>query len=98
VHIPLQARIADHAGKAAAAAQWPSPARWASRRMRAAGRGRLGALGAENPARLCEPSQNGLMPDFPHRHSAIVSRPGSISLPSWSSRRKSPRTISGPSR
>ena len=62
------------------------------------GRGRLGALGAENPARLCEPSQNGLMPDLPHRQSAIVSRPGSISPPSWSSSRKSPRTISGPSR
>ena len=69
-----------------------------SRRICAAGRGRLGALGAENPDRLCVPSQKGLMPDFPHRHSAMVSRPGSISAPSWSTSRKSPRTISGPSR
>jgi hypothetical protein len=66
--------------------------------MRATGRGRAGALGALNPARLCVPSQKGLMPDFPHRHSATVSRPGSIVVPSWSTRRKSPRTISGPSR
>ena len=42
------------------------------RRSCAAGRGRLGALGAENPDRLWVPSQNGLMPDFPHRHSAMV--------------------------
>jgi hypothetical protein len=70
----------------------------ASRRICAAGRGRLGALGAEKPDRLCVPSQKGLIPDFPHRHSAIVSRPGSISTPSWSTSRKSPRTISGPSR
>ena len=45
-------------------------------------RGRLGALGAENPDLLCVPSQKGLMPDFPHRHSAMVCRPGSISAPS----------------
>ena len=72
--------------------------RWASRRIRAAGRGRHGALGAEKPDRLWVPSQNGLMPDLPHRQSATVSRPGSISTPSWSTSRKSPRTISGPSR
>ena len=57
---------------------WPpdrSPGRRSSpaaRRICAAGRGRLGALGAENPDRLCVPSQKGLMPDFPQRHSAIV--------------------------
>jgi hypothetical protein len=44
--------------------------------MAAAGRGRLGALGAAKPERLWVPSQNGLMPDFPHRHSATVLRPG----------------------
>src|SRR3954465_127346 len=70
----------------------------ASRWIRAAGRGRLGALGAEKPARLCVPSQKGLIPDLPQRHSAIVSRPGSMSTPSWSTSRKSPRTINGPSR
>ncbi len=49
----------------------------ASRRIAcAAGRGRLGALGAEKPDRLCVPSQKGLMPDFPHRQSAIVSPAG----------------------
>ena len=42
----------------------------------APGRGRLGALGAEKPDRLCAPSQNGLMPDLPHRHSAMVSPAG----------------------
>ena len=47
---------------------------------------------------LWVPSQNGLIADLPHRHSAIVCRPGSISDPSWSTSRKSPRTISGPSR
>src|SRR3954470_5983886 len=66
--------------------------------MRAAGRGRGGALGAAKPDRLWVPSQKGLMPDFPHRHSATVSRPGSISSPSWSTSRNSPRTIRGPSR
>ena len=50
--------------------------RRASRTICAAGRGRLGALGAEKPDRLCVPSQNGLMPDFPHRQSAIVSAAG----------------------
>ena len=64
-----------------------------------AGRGRLGALGAENPDRLCVPSQKGLMPDFPHRHSAMVvaARDRSRRRPGRRSR-KSPRTISGPSR
>ena len=47
--------------------------------------------------RLCEPSQNGLIADRPHRHRATVCRPGSISVPSTSSSRTSPRTISGPS-
>ena len=64
----------------------------------AAGRGRDGALAAWKPDRLWVPSQNGLMPDLPQRHSATVSAPGSISLPSVSTSRKSPRTISGPSR
>ena len=50
----------------------------------------LGALGAAKPERLCAPSQNGLMPDLPQRHRAIVRRPGSMSTPSWSTRRKPP--------
>ena len=78
-------------------APWPESL-WAFRRIWAAGRGRDGALGAEKPLRLCEPSQNGLMPDLPQRHRAIVCRPGSMSPPSWSTSRKLPRTISGPSR
>ena len=89
-------------GRPALAAWRPALAaasrRPAARRCGAAGRGRRGALGAVKPERLWVPSQNGLMPDLPHRHSAIVSRPGSISAPSWSTSRKSPRTISGPSR
>jgi len=41
-----------------------------------------GALDARNPAVLCEPSQNGLTEDRPHRHSATVDRPGAIGSPS----------------
>src|SRR3954465_8120926 len=38
------------------------------------------------------------MRDLPHRHNATVSRPVSITLPSWSCMRNGPRTNSGPSR
>ena len=44
------------------------------------------------------PSQNGRRRDLPQRQSATVSRPASISLPSWSRSRNGPRTSSGPSR
>jgi len=39
-------------------------------------------LGARKRTILCVPSQKGRMRDLPQRHRAIVSRPGSISLPS----------------
>ena len=38
--------------------------------------------GARKPATLCDPSQNGLVADRPHRHSATVARPGSMREPS----------------
>lgn len=41
-----------------------------------------GSLAARKPARLCEPSQNGLDADRPHRHSATVARSGSMTTPS----------------
>lgn len=41
-----------------------------------------GSLAARKPARLCEPSQNGLDADRPQRHSATVARPGSMTSPS----------------
>ncbi|MFF5247157.1 glycosyltransferase [Streptosporangium sp. NPDC000095] len=41
-----------------------------------------GSLAARKPARLCEPSQNGLEADRPQRHSATVTRPGSMTAPS----------------
>jgi hypothetical protein len=37
-------------------------------------------------------------PERPQRQSATTSRPGSISVPSWSSSRNGPRTTRGPSR
>ena len=53
----------------------PSGLRSAAPRAGSARRGgpARGTRRAENPDRLCEPSQNGLMPDLPQRHSAIVS-------------------------
>ena len=41
--------------------------------------------GARKRITLCVPSQNGRIRDLPQRQSATVSRPSSISLPSWSS-------------
>ncbi|MFC4591057.1 glycosyltransferase [Sphaerisporangium corydalis] len=41
-----------------------------------------GLLEARKPARLWEPSQNGLDEDLPQRHSATVARPGSMTAPS----------------
>ncbi|WP_307827327.1 glycosyltransferase family 2 protein [Planomonospora sp. ID82291] len=41
-----------------------------------------GSPPARNPAVLCEPSQNGLTADSPHRHSATVALPGSTGRPS----------------
>ncbi|MEW9550525.1 glycosyltransferase family 2 protein [Nonomuraea sp. NPDC050783] len=44
--------------------------------------GGSGSLAARKPIALCEPSQNGLVEEAPHRHSATVARPGSIGSPS----------------
>ena len=63
----------------------------AARRSCAAGRGRLGALGAEKPERLCGAVAEGLDPRTSRTGTARwCRRPGSISAPSWSSSRKSP--------
>ncbi|MEV4839737.1 glycosyltransferase family 2 protein [Nonomuraea sp. NPDC049486] len=48
--------------------------------LRQAGASR--SLGARKPATLCEPSQNGLTDENPHRHSATVARPAGIGTPS----------------
>ncbi|MEV0344698.1 glycosyltransferase [Nonomuraea sp. NPDC050680] len=45
-------------------------------------RGGSGSLAARKPIALCEPSQNGLAEEAPHRHSATVARPGSTTVPS----------------
>ncbi|GAA1666938.1 hypothetical protein GCM10009733_075610 [Nonomuraea maheshkhaliensis] len=44
--------------------------------------GRSGSLAALNPAALCDPSQNGLTDDNPHRHNATVARPAGMDSPS----------------
>ncbi len=68
------------------------------RRLRRHASGSLsGSLGARNPDTLCEPSQNGLAEEWPHRHSATVARPASIRLPSWVRSSNGPRRSSGPS-
>ncbi|WP_449063095.1 glycosyltransferase [Planomonospora algeriensis] len=61
--------------------------RWIKRHRRpgSGGHGQLRGSGsppARNPAVLCEPSQNGLTDDSPHRHSATVALPGSTGRPS----------------
>lgn len=56
-----------------------------------------GSLAARKPTFLCEPSQNGLADERPHRHSATVVRPGSMTTPSWVIRVNPPRINSGPS-
>ncbi|GGO80298.1 glycosyltransferase [Nonomuraea cavernae] len=56
-----------------------SPRRLRERRRQAGG---PGSLAARKPTTLCEPSQNGLTDDRPHRHSATVALPGSIGTPS----------------
>ncbi|MBB5631444.1 hypothetical protein BJ981_007230 [Sphaerisporangium krabiense] len=54
-----------------------------ARELRARRQGGVsGSLGARKPTTLCEPSQNGLVADRPHRHSATVARPGSMTRPS----------------
>ena len=70
----------------------------AARAYEAGSRPTSAPLGALKRTSLCVPSQNGRSRDFPHRHSATVSRPGSIGSPSWSRIWKSPRTSRGPSR
>jgi len=53
--------------------------------------------GARNPVTLCEPSQNGLTEEWPHRHSATVARSQAIGLPSGVRSSNGPRRSSGPS-
>src|SRR5439155_26452588 len=62
-----------------------------------------GAGASENPTRLCEPSQNGLVAELPQRHSftTAAGEPsfwGGIgrSLPSGPTTRTGPATTSGP--
>ncbi|MEU1719831.1 glycosyltransferase family 2 protein [Nonomuraea sp. NPDC005692] len=56
-------------------------ARWLRARAQESAGG-SGSLDAWKPTDLCEPSQNGLVDDRPHRHSATVALPGSIGSPS----------------
>jgi hypothetical protein len=54
-----------------------------SRRLRRlCQQGGSGSLGARKPAARCEPSQKGLTDDRPHRQSATVLLPGSMTRPS----------------
>jgi hypothetical protein len=53
--------------------------------------------GARNPVTLCEPSQNGLTEERPHRHNATVARSQSILFPSGVRSSNGPRRSSGPS-
>ncbi len=55
--------------------------RWLRRSARRQAAG-SGSLGARKPAALCEPSQNGLVEESPHRHSATVARPAGMGSPS----------------
>lgn len=54
------------------------------------------AGGRAEAADLVVPSQNGLSAESPHRHSATVFRPGSMSSPSGERSSKGPRTSNGP--
>lgn len=79
--------------------------RYSGRRLRVAAHSQRELVAAQRgagaPARnlttLCVPSQNGLIADLPQRHSATVSRRGSMVSPSGVNSAKSPRTSSGPS-
>lgn len=55
------------------------------------------AVGVRYPIALWVPSQNGLIADFPQRHSATVVRSVSSGVPSGWRSSKSPRNSNGPS-
>src|SRR5690606_1073275 len=60
------------------------------------GRAQATSSSVRNPTTLCEPSQYGLMPDAPQRHSATVRRRRGAGVPSGRRISTSPRTSSGP--
>ena len=94
------ARALDRAKRRAAAARGRPRRRDRLARRPLPQRPCSASLGARKRMTWCVPSQNGRSRDLPQRQSAVtVSRPPcSISLPSWSTSWKGPRTSSGPSR